>query len=195
MTNTTDPVRALLASWFKQANDHTLTSSERAHYLGAAGMLQSALAQAPAQQVGQADHPCQGAEVMDEIEKKAREMLAAEFDAADLLGARDLAVKMEGDAAAATHAAKRHMERVDELLAENERLRAEFEFQAALTKDLLPYQERAVKAEARAERLAEALRGIRRDALDGCSAMDCARDAFDVLRELDLLREQENDDA
>lgn len=44
-------VRELEAHWFRQSRDETLTVSERANYLGFAGMLQSALAQAPAVRV------------------------------------------------------------------------------------------------------------------------------------------------
>lgn len=79
--------------------------------------------------------------------------------------------------------------------ADVEALRAEVERLTALTGGVEVQRDANWQAysdeKARAERLAEALRGIRRDALDGCSAMDCARDAFDVLNELGLLREQE----
>ncbi len=63
----------------------------------------------------------------------------------DLHGEQEVLIPEQAEAYARANMA--------ELLAENERLRAEFEFQAALTKDLLPYQERAVKAEAVVEKL------------------------------------------
>ena len=59
-----------------------------------------------------------------------------------------------------------------------EPLRAEVK---ALKHDLDAYITIANTETTRAERLAEALRNIRRAALDGCSAMDCARDAYDAL--------------
>lgn len=49
----------------------------------------------------------------------------------------------------------------NKLRAEVAALKEEHHFQACLTRDLLPYQERAVKAEAEIERLRELLRSSR----------------------------------
>lgn len=71
------------------------------------------------------------------------------------------------------------------LQAENERLRAEVErlmgCLATANANHEQFERQWYLERDRAERLAEALRNIRRAALDGCSAMDCARDAYDAL--------------
>ena len=69
---------------------------------------------------------------------------------------------------AATEALRAEVERLMGCLATANANHEQFERQWYLERD-------------RAERLAEALLNIRRAALDGCSAMDCARDAYDAL--------------
>ena len=88
------------------------------------------------------------------------------FEGSDELGNGDFSLLSE--AAAEIERLRAEVKRLTGCLATANANHEQFERQWYLERD-------------RAERLAEALRNIRRAALDGCSAMDCARDAYDAL--------------
>jgi cell shape-determining protein MreC len=81
------------------------------------------------------------------------------------------------------------LDTIQQLEAENKRLQQDLEFNRALVKKLLPYPDRAVKIEAKAERLREALEKIAASTRlqdvhsDSCELCREARIAQQALKE------------